>query len=266
MIPSALLLVGVIATARCDDMLSNAGPTSQPATRLATQPSVQVLYADYEHPLALSDGQINVILRAAEKNRPIGRSIWFVLVLANEPKIIHGPYFRSVVYYSPDELTPDLRRGQCLFLSLDFKPSLTEYVQVSPEAAPFGDVLTTPKLPDLPFSPPVNDHSGDPAELRADELARLVRFARRAEVAKEKSKDNVDDATKSHRSHEMTIDFSSQTAAARKEPIHTIRVSDNEYEVQTGWVSGMLGGAGHSLRIKRDRGGYRLVEASLWRA
>ena len=54
------------------------GPTS------AASAKVPVIYADYGHPAELSEVQFHRISDAAQRKRPDGRAVWFILVHAND--------------------------------------------------------------------------------------------------------------------------------------------------------------------------------------
>ena len=239
-----LVLVPVPGAPLCGIL---SGPATQLAPPPSTQPHVAVLYADYGFPFAISEAQTRAILEAAEKKRPEGRDVWFVLVIANRPRLLHEAQFRAMVYYSPDHSSAELRRGRCLYLSLEREPHAGEYVQVAPAGAHFGTSPAVPNLADLPFSPLARDRQGKPIRLPDDELVRLVRFARRAEAIRKGG-------------------ISLSPAASRKQPIVDIEVSGSDYDVRTGWVVAMLDGRGYSLRIEKDKGGYRLLDVALWRS
>ena len=244
------LPLGLIPAACSVDRPHVTGPTTQASAQPVTQPQVPVVYADYEWPAALSDAQTRSVLKTANENRPKDRDIWFVMVVANRLGLLHGPVFRCVVYYAPDELSRDLRRGRCLDMSLGFPPRVREYAQVSPAEEPFGDALKVPRLPDVPFSPLVRGDAGTSVAFKADELVQLVRCVRGADIA-----EGVDPGMS-----RVLI------AGERDEPILAIRVHGDEYEVETGWVAGMLDGRGHVLRFRRESGEYRLVDVMLWKS
>jgi hypothetical protein len=147
----------------------------------------------------LSAQQTDLILCAAEENKPQGRDLWFVAVTLND-----GVYRCSAfAYYTPDEDSPRVRRGRCTDIRMGTQATVTpagnvfgkewglswnrkaEYVQVSPADKPFGETgapLEAPAPAYVPFPKPIypkevlGDRKVEP--ISDAHLVGLVDFAR----------------------------------------------------------------------------------------
>lgn len=147
----------------------------------------------------LTADQSDLILRAAEENKPQGTDIWFVAVVFN----VQIYDCRAFAYYSPEARSQRVRKGRyadiCIMTEATVTPKgnvfgkewgLTwnrkgEYVQVSPPDEPFAEGEAKPEVPAakyIPFPRPLypdevlGDRKVEP--MTDNELVALVDFAR----------------------------------------------------------------------------------------
>ena len=219
---------------------------NQPATTQANRPStahgaVPIVYNDSILVRALTDDQVEEILRGAGEIAPKGARVWFVLVIDNYYPLLKPTQheFRVRVFFSPDAPLgkrgapqPRLRRGHsAYFFSDSERPVLHDYVQVSRPGAPFGDRLDAPTLADVPFRVNVMRES-KPVEISDEGIVGLTDFAR---LILEKH---------------------------HKQPLRWINRDGDEIEVRTG-----VGSGGEYIKIRKtDRGYEQVGDVVLWRA
>jgi hypothetical protein len=238
-----------------------AATTSSPAGP-TTRPSVAVLYAGYLSPAPLEPAQIQQALVKALAAKPEGRDIWFVLVRWHQRR--DPSSWTAVVYFTPDEQTPRLRKGRCLYVSAseddgesptaselwrNLNPEspipdpLNAYVQVSAANRPFGDKLDVPERALTPFPAP--------KDVEDSEVVEGVDFIRSAPKAKPET------MTPRTFLYSMKYDASLPVCRIARKDAATL-------EIYTGWQVGILAGGGKWFQIRRTEGGYELVGAARW--
>ncbi|MEI8194790.1 MAG: hypothetical protein WCI73_02660 [Phycisphaerae bacterium] len=243
-------ITALLSLAAC----SNLPPASRPAAT-AVQP-IPIVYFPLAAPAPLKPAQLTEITTAAEGFRPHGRDIWFVAVRINIPER-KRPHYRAIVYFSPDEQSPRLRKGRCLYLdnqdgtpaTSGFDRGMRSYVQVSAAKTPFGPQLQTPELTLLPFF--------QPQELPDADLIGVVdfirSFGRNPLIAPKKNTDPDNIVLRSLPDH---IDPDS--------PILWIVAHDDFIEVTLGWQVASLYGRGTKVWLQRKGNGYEVLNIFEW--
>lgn len=148
-------------------------------------------YGTHLNPARLSQQQLAEVSAIAEADRPADRDVWFVLVHTNDD-FAGGLHYAATIYYTPDKISPRLRAGRCsggssLLRSPEGRRKLrellgspegilSEYVQVSAAAEPFGKELPIPSGSLFPF--------GRPPGLSDEDLIHIIDAAREVHDAK----------------------------------------------------------------------------------
>ena len=158
-------------------------PTTKPAATAAeipaTRPVVPFVYSHWFDEVLppIPAAEEARVLAEAEKVKPRGVSIWFVLV--REDTSGRGRQWTTAaeVYYTPDLRTPSFRAGRWarIYETDSFasgEPEINRYVQVSPPDRPFGTQLEVPEAKWLPV--------GDIEDVPNEDIVALVDAARAA--------------------------------------------------------------------------------------
>lgn len=233
---STLIVAGVVLSGCAWHARPSAAPVAEgPAPAPSIAPATAIRYAEYLNPAALRPEQLTEIEAEAEKARPAGRDVWFVLVLSN--RLYQGKWdYRAIVYFTPDETSPRLRKGRYLGVSSLFlryrdrlpkhDAELSNYVQVSLPDKPFGEVAEVPWGPELPFDPP--------EEVAEADLVPVLDAARRIIGATPYIGDCND----------------------RFLPIQRFDVNPGEIRVLFGWQVGPLAGGGVVVTVRKTKRGF----------
>ena len=227
---------------------------SRGASALSPAQSLPLVYSSFLNPLPLTPAQLQEILQVAIDACPQGRQLWFIHVRCHRPEAsaaaksgVSAERYRVVVYYTPDQQSPRLRKGRCAYIDNEIDPArrrqviatlaegeayawpaLENYVQVSDPTRPFDATLgdAPPAIPsesDLPIHAP-----GGIEDLK---LISVVDAARTA---------HADDPF-----------------ADSEEPLLRITLEGGTYQVDFGWQAGPQNAKGSRINVKRTIKGYQ---------
>lgn len=242
---TVLMLAGLFgcSAAPGDRSAGPLAPSTKPSSSAPSgeQRELPAVYAAYGDPAPVTPEQTRWIQDSASRATPSGRSVWFVLILDNDPSDLG--VLSARVFYTPDSSTARLRKGSYINVrrvqGRSFQSERLHYCQVSAANKPFDGSTTVPPVTLLPFATPT-DQTGT-VLFDDTELVQLVDAVR----------------------HALDSDRSSPDSCKR-DPIWRIEPFEGAFDVYIGWETGPLSGGGCILSMKRTAAGFRKSSSGMW--